>query len=102
MRLALAGLLAFQSSIALASDQAAESACLSPGDAVEIVTAQAVVAPREALGHVRRAVPDSDVLRAALCREPDRLVYRVVLLTKDGRIVRVTVDAPSGQVKTVH
>ncbi|NNM72638.1 PepSY domain-containing protein [Enterovirga aerilata] len=104
MRRALIGtiLAALGSPSARAADRAAEPPCLSPGDTVEVVAAHEVVAPSEALVHVRRAVPDSEILRASLCREPDALVYRIVLLTRDGRVVRVTVDAPSGKVKTVH
>lgn len=102
MRLAIVGFLVARASVGLAADRGGEPACLSPGDTVEIVSARQVVRPSEALVHVRRAVPNSEILRASLCREPHSLVYRVVLLTKDGRIVRVTVDAPSGQVKTVH
>jgi uncharacterized membrane protein YkoI len=104
MRRALLGflLIAAVSPPALASDRHAEPPCLSPGDTVEIVTAHEVVPPSEALIHVRSAVPDSEILRASLCREPDSLVYRIVLLTRDGRVVRVTLDAPSGKVKTIH
>lgn len=77
-------------------------ACLSSADAADAVTAHRVVAPGQALGLAKRAVPDSDVLRAALCRDTDALVYRITVLRHDGRVVRVTVDAPSGKVKTVH
>ena len=87
---------------ARAADRHHEPPCLSPGDTVEIVTAHEVVPPSEALVHVRSAVPDSEILRASLCRDPDSLVYRIVLLTRDGRVVRVTLDAPSGKVKTIH
>jgi uncharacterized membrane protein YkoI len=104
MRRALFGflLIAAASPAAWAIDRQAEPPCLSPGDTVEIVTAHQVVPPSEALIHVRSAVPDSEILRASLCREPDSLVYRIVLLTRDGRVVRVTLDAPSGKVKTIH
>ena len=87
---------------ARATDRHSESPCLSSADTVEILNAHEVVNPSEALLHVRRAVPGSEVLRASLCRETDSLVYRMMLLTKDGRIVRVTVDAPSGKVVTIH
>ncbi len=87
---------------ASAADRRPEQLCLSPGDTVEILNAHEVVTPSEVLVHARRAVPNSEVLRASLCRETDKLVYRIMLLTKDGRIVRVTVDAPSGKVVTIH
>ena len=81
---------------------AADTGCLSSGDASEAVSAKRVVAPGQALVLARRAVPNADILRASLCRDPDDLVYRITALRHDGRLVRVTVDAPSGRVKTVH
>lgn len=79
-----------------------EPGCLSSGDATEAVTMHKVVSPGEALVGARRAVPDAEVLRASLCRSADALVYRITVLRRDGRIVRVTVDAPSGKVRNVH
>jgi uncharacterized membrane protein YkoI len=79
-----------------------ETSCLSSGDTVEILNAHEVVRPSEVFVHVRRAVPNSEILRASLCRETDQLVYRIMLLTRDGRVVRVTVDAPSGKVVTIQ
>lgn len=79
-----------------------ESGCLSSGDATEAVAMHKVVPPAVALGHARGAVPDADVLRASLCRGQDALVYRITVLRRDGRLVRVTVDAPSGKVRAVH
>ncbi|MBV9078170.1 MAG: PepSY domain-containing protein [Methylobacteriaceae bacterium] len=76
--------------------------CLSSGDTLEIVSAKQVVAPGAAIVLAREAVPNADVLRASLCRDEDELVYRITVLRHDGRVVRVTVDAPSGKVKTVH
>jgi uncharacterized membrane protein YkoI len=89
-------------SAAHAADRSAELLCLSQGDALEIVTAHEAIPLGEAVGQARRAVPNAEVMRAALCREPDALVYRIIVLRKDGRVVHVSVDAPSGSVKTVH
>jgi uncharacterized membrane protein YkoI len=102
MRRVLLGLILAVSATSAARADNAEQPCLSAGDAVEIITAHEVVPPSEALLHVRRAVPDSEILRASLCRETDKLVYRILVLTKEGRVVRVTVDAPSGKVTIVH
>ncbi len=90
--------------VCLASSAAGglETACLSSGDATEAVTTHKVVPPGRAIVLARRAVPNADVLRAALCRDPEALVYRITVLRPDGRLVRVTVDAPSGKVKTVR
>ena len=76
--------------------------CLSPGDTLDVVTARKVVTPSEALGLARKVVPNSEVLRAALCRAPNALVFLITLLRKDGRLVRLTVDALSGKVAPYH
>lgn len=89
--------------IAAASSRAAAAeGCLSSGDATEIVSSHKVVAPGEAIVLARRTVPNADILRASLCDEEQRLVYRITVLRHDGRVVRVTVDGPSGKLKTVH
>jgi uncharacterized membrane protein YkoI len=89
-------------SLLASSEGRPDASCLSSGDALEAVTARQVVEPTAALGRAREAVPDADVLRAALCRGPDALVYRITVLRHDGRLIRVTVDAPSGKVTTIH
>ena len=88
-------------SVAAAADQAVP-ACLSPGDTHEAVLAHRALAPADAIGRARRAVPDGEVLRASLCREASGLVYRVTVLEPGGRIVRVTLDAPSGKVEALR
>ena len=87
---------------ARAADRGAGEHCLSSGDALEVVSAHQVVTPGAAIVVARQAVPNSDVLRAALCRDPGSLVYMIMALRKDGRLVRVVVDAPSGKVKAVR
>jgi len=39
-----------------------------------------------------------DVIKAQLCQEPDRLVYKLTLLGRDGKVKRETVDATNGAV----
>lgn len=85
-----------------AQEDAADDDCLSSGDAQEAVTTQGIVAPARAIVLARGAVPKGDVLRATLCRDSNVLVYRIVVLGRDGRLTRVTVDAPSGTVKAVY
>ena len=85
-----------------AADRAGGSLCLSPGATSAAVSAHEVIDPAEALALARKAVPGSEVLRAALCREPDFLVYHFMVLKPDGRVVRVTIDAPSGKVIAVR
>lgn len=101
MRAVLSGLLLLAAPGAAAASEPGP-ACLSSGETSEAVAARQIVAPARAIVSARRAVPNASVLRAALCRGPDALIYRITVLRDDGRVVRVTVDAPSGRVKGVR
>lgn len=86
-----------------ADDPASEKrACLSYGDTAEVVSSRKVIAPGAAMVAARHAVPDGDIVRASLCGTTNALVYRLTAIRSDGRVVRVTVDAPSGKVQAVH
>jgi hypothetical protein len=39
-----------------------------------------------------------EVVKARLCQEPDRLIYMLTLLGRDGKVKRTTVDAANGAV----
>ncbi|MCB8820041.1 PepSY domain-containing protein [Microvirga rosea] len=84
------------------SATAALENCLLPREMQEAVASKGVVAPASAVITARRQVPNADVLRASLCRSNDDLVYVIMALQKNGRIVQVTIDGPSGRVKSVH
>jgi len=91
--------------VGAASAQSATAAlknCLPPREMQEAVASKGVVAPASAVITARRQVPNADVVRASLCRSSDALVYVIMALQKDGRIVQVTIDGPSGRVKSVH
>ncbi len=72
--------------------------CLSPGEIQEAIAQGQVIEPRAALLVARRLVPGADVMRGRLCREDNALIYQVLVLRKDGRLVHVTIDAPSGRI----
>ncbi|WP_230531850.1 PepSY domain-containing protein [Microvirga roseola] len=76
--------------------------CLPPREMQEAVASKSVVTPASALMTARRQVPNSDVVRANLCRSSDALVYIITALQRDGRIVQVTIDGSSGRVKSVR
>jgi|SRR5215210_1040000 uncharacterized membrane protein YkoI len=76
--------------------------CLSPGEIQEAIAQGRVVEPRAAILVARRLVPGADVMRGGLCRDGSALIYQVLVLRKDGRLVHVTIDAPSGKVIGVH
>ena len=76
--------------------------CLSPRDMRDIVSGNRVVAPALAIGAARRAVPGADMLRATLCRDGDIFVYVISVLRKDGRVVHVVIDGPTGKVASMQ
>ena len=40
-------------------------------------------------------------MRGGLCRQGEALMYRILTLRKDGRLVQVVIDGPSGRVLRV-
>ena len=76
--------------------------CLSGREMRDIVGTDRVVSPALAVAAARRAVPGADILRAAVCRDRDIFIYVITVLRKDGRVVHVVVDGPSGKVAAVQ
>ena len=76
--------------------------CLSDRAMRDTVAAGRVVAPALAIGAARRAVPGADMLRATLCGDRDVFVYVISVLRKDGRVVHVVIDGPTGKVAAVQ
>ena len=76
--------------------------CLPQREMQEAVASKGVIAPASAVITARRQVPNADVVRANLCRSSDTLVYVIMALQKDGRVVQVMIDGSSGRVKSVH
>jgi uncharacterized membrane protein YkoI len=76
---------------------AAESIhCLS-GDEQRSASAGGKTVPLATVIHTLHRAP-KDVIKAQLCQEPDRLVYKLTLLGRDGKVKRATVDAINGSV----
>ena len=50
---------------------------------------------------VRARVP-GEMVRARLCQEPERLIYLLTVLPRDGKVRRVIVDAKNGTVVSVR
>jgi uncharacterized membrane protein YkoI len=99
MRLALTTLVIAAFFGAARADGAVDTkACLAPGEVQEIVLTDKVISPATAVNTARQRVPGADVVRANLCRDGQTLVYIISALRKDGRVVRVVIDAPTGRV----
>ena len=72
------------------------AACLNDRDLRRLVENRTVVAPIAAIRTARAEVV-GEAVGARLCRDGGDYVYRVTVLTKDGRIVRVGVDGRTGR-----
>ena len=72
--------------------------CMSSREMQDSVASNRVVAPALAVGAARRAVPGADLLRVTLCRDGEAYVYVISVLRKDGRVVHVVIDGPTGRV----
>jgi uncharacterized membrane protein YkoI len=76
--------------------KAEQRAALSSGQTVTLAAAI-----RSARGSVRGR-GSREVVRARLCREPDRLVYLLTVLAPDGKVTHTAVDATNGKVVEVR
>jgi hypothetical protein len=76
---------------------AAESLHCLTGDEQRAAIANGKTMPLAAVIHTLHRAP-KDVVKAQLCQEPDRLIYKLTLLGRDGKVKRSTVDATNGAV----
>ncbi|MCP8937734.1 PepSY domain-containing protein [Alsobacter sp. SYSU M60028] len=90
--------------LALIAAQGAEAAsagkthgCLNEAEIREEVAAKRVIAQVAALRAARSQV-GGEAVRARLCRSDAGLVYSITALKRDGKVVRVLVDATSGRI----
>jgi uncharacterized membrane protein YkoI len=76
---------------------AAERRCLTKEQQSAAITNGKAVRLSVAVRAVKRR---GEVVRARLCEGGKGLVYMLTVLSRDGKVVRVTVDATSGSVLT--
>jgi uncharacterized membrane protein YkoI len=76
--------------------------CVPQQEMQEVVASRQVIAPAKAVVAARQQVPNAELVRASLCHRDNALVYVIVALRSDGRVVQVIVDGPSGRVKSVQ
>jgi uncharacterized membrane protein YkoI len=70
--------------------------CLT-GDEQRTSIANGKTVPLATVIHSLHRAP-KDVIKAQLCQDPDRLIYKLTLLGRDGKVKRAIVDATSGAV----
>ncbi len=92
--------------IMLASRAHAQNACLTGEELRDAVGAGHAV-PAAVATRAARGASEGEVVRVRLCREAQgkddqKLVYRVTMLHRDGRVGHVTVDGTSGKIDDVR
>jgi uncharacterized membrane protein YkoI len=68
--------------------RAEQRTAIAAGEAIPLATARQML-------HQRM---NGELVRARLCRESGRLIYRLTVLARDGKVRQVTVDATNGTV----
>jgi hypothetical protein len=76
---------------------AAESVHCLTGDEQRAAIANSKAVPLATAIHALHRAP-KDVVKAQLCQEPERLIYMLTLLGRDGKVKRAIVDATNGAV----
>jgi hypothetical protein len=81
----------------LGNSLAAESVHCLTGDEQRAAIANGKAVPLATVIHSLHRAP-KDVIKAQLCQEPERLIYMLTLLGRDGKVRRAVVDATNGAV----
>jgi uncharacterized membrane protein YkoI len=68
--------------------RAEQRAAIAAGQAIPLATARQML--RQRMG--------GELVRARLCHESGRLIYRLTVLARDGKVRQVTIDATNGTV----
>jgi hypothetical protein len=76
---------------------AAEPAHCLTGDEQRAAIVSGKAVPLASVIHALHRAP-REVVKARLCQEPDRLIYLLTLLGRDGKVKLATVDAANGAV----
>jgi hypothetical protein len=84
--------------LAMPSDLlAADSLHCLAGDEQRAASLNGKTMPLAAVIHTLHRAP-KDVIKAQLCQDSDRLIYKLTLLGRDGKVKRAIVDAVNGSV----
>lgn len=82
--------------LVLEAQQTAALACLPPTEARSVIARNKLANPLPALRSIAQR-SRAEPLRSRLCRMDERFVYEMTMLRRDGKVVRVLVDALDGR-----
>lgn len=91
------GLLVMPITSAAAADSPHRS-CLTKAEQRAVVASHKAISLGRAIKSARKHGRHGETLRARLCRRGGRLVYVLTLLARNGKVLRVTVDAANGAI----
>jgi uncharacterized membrane protein YkoI len=75
----------------------AQSSCFSPDETREMVPRHGLI-PLNDVVRSARGTSAADLISARLCETQGNLVYMIAMLGRDGKVMRLTVDARTGDV----
>src|SRR5262245_16384157 len=82
---------------ALAADAPHRDSGLTKAEQRAAVTANKAISLAQAIKVLRQHRQYSEVVRARLCRDDQKLVYVLTLLGRSGKVVTATIDAVTGE-----
>ena len=94
--LIILGSLTAATPLAVAADAPAH-ACLTKAEQHAAIQSHKVISLGQAMKAVRQRIKRAELVRARLCRGGSGLVYSLTLLGRSGKVLRVAVDAGSGE-----
>jgi uncharacterized membrane protein YkoI len=91
------GLLGTNGPPAMGADATHRGSCLTRAEQRAAVDEHRAISLGQAIKSLRQYRKYSEVVRARLCREDEKLVYVLTLLGRSGKVVDVTIDAINGE-----
>lgn len=97
-RAALLGMVLLATGMTSGDMTAQAASCLSSRDARTAVQSGEAISLSKMIGRIRSATGGEIVPPPKLCNQGGRLIYVVNVLSPDGQVTKVTVDAASGSI----
>ena len=82
---------------AMAAEASNHESCLTRAEQRAAVDDHKAISLGQAIKSLRQYRKHSEVVRARLCRQNEKLVYVLTLLGRSGKVVSATVDAGNGE-----
>jgi hypothetical protein len=82
--------------LVIEAQQRTDAACMSATEARTVISRNKLANPTSSLRTLSRR-SQAEPLRSRLCRLDERFVYEMTMLRKDGKVVRVFVEATDGR-----